>query len=93
MARWGALPEQAAAFIGQPEPEELEVLPDNWAALEWWLAVDDLLRFEQGIPLGLDVVAVEAEARLSGRETTPAMFGQLRLLAREAVSELNRRRQ
>jgi len=58
----------------------IEVLNVCYPAVEWFFQVYDLLRWNQHFCLGLDVVAVEADARMRGLEINPKDYQHLRTL-------------
>lgn len=58
----------------------IEILKSNYAALMWFFQVYDLLRWNQHYCLGLDVVAVEADARMRGVEVNKNDYQRLRTL-------------
>ena len=60
--------------------DEIEVLNSCYPAVEWFFQVYDLLRWNQHFCLGLDVVAVEADARMRGIEINPSDYQNLRTL-------------
>lgn len=88
----GATEEQIAATCNHAQQQStFEVLEANWPALQWFLEVDDLFRYEGGVCLGLDVLAIQANAQMSGQEVVPADYKKLRLLGQMAASELNKK--
>lgn len=73
-----------------------EVLPENQAAVELFVAVQTQWRVAGmgGLPVGLDYAGVEAAGRLLGTAMTPVLFDDLRLMegaALRAMTEGRRR--
>lgn len=74
---------------------EAESVDDNpiefWAehqtALNWWWQVQDLMRYNGAVCMGLDVLAVKADSELSGRKVNQEDYLKLRLIA-QTVTEL-----
>ncbi|MCE9679617.1 hypothetical protein LZP69_10640 [Shewanella sp. AS1] len=60
---------------------------EHEAALNWWWQVQDLLRYNECVCMGLDVLAVKADSELSGREVSVEDYQKLRLIA-HTVTEL-----
>lgn len=55
--------------IEADEPEAIQVVfwQEHQGALNWWWQVQDLLRYNGAVCMGLDVLAVKADSELSGR--------------------------
>lgn len=85
--------QQELANWGVSEPESNDEPPplwqENWPAIEWWLSIPGFLKFNQHVCLGMDVIAVKADAELSGRETMPVQYQKLKVIARTIAEELN----
>lgn len=73
------------------QDRELELLPENITAFYWFLDVDDLWIYTQGIRVALDVSAVLADATASERKYTKQDYQKLRILSRHVVSILSER--
>ena len=69
-------------------PAAFPVHPDNWPAVETFLALSTQWRHAgaPGIPTGLDYAAIEPTLRLIGHEPTPGLFAGLRLMEAEALN-------
>ncbi|WP_155741975.1 hypothetical protein [Vibrio nigripulchritudo] len=82
LANWG---------IQEPRSQEesIVVWEENWAAIEWWLSVPGFLKFNQHVCLGMDVLAVKADADLCRRAVVPSQYQQLKVIARALAEELN----
>jgi hypothetical protein len=73
----------------EPADEAIPLWVENWPAIEWWLSIPGFLKFNQQVCLGMDVIAVKADAELAGRDTTPEQYQQLKVIARTIAEELN----
>lgn len=87
---------EIAAFgiVGQEdeEPEPPVVFWDEHrAAIEWWLQVQDLLRWQGPICEGLDVMAVKADSEMAGRTIVSEDYQRLRLIAATVKTVFNER--
>lgn len=91
MRLFGFTDAQINQYRQSQEPQHFEVLEANWAALEWFLEVDDLFKTDQGVIIGLDVIAIKADAEMAGRTITPELYSKLRILGRTATAELNKK--
>ncbi|AYA63828.1 DUF1799 domain-containing protein [Alteromonas sp. RKMC-009] len=69
----------------------LELLPENQAAFYWFLDVDDLWIFSEGIRVALDIRAVLADAEAIERRYTKQDYVKLRQLSRHVVATLAER--
>ena len=91
LAAWGLTTDQAP----NEEPEVFEVWDEHKDALLWWCNGGAQLRFIPGGDgkslrcQGLDVVALEADARLGGRTVKPDDYERIKLIAREVTEHLN----
>lgn len=63
---------------------------EHQAALNWWWQVQDLMRYQDCVCLGLDVTAVKADSDLSGREVVSEDYQKLKLIAHTVTEALNR---
>ncbi|MBN05129.1 MAG: hypothetical protein CMK08_13235 [Ponticaulis sp.] len=80
------------AEIALLKPDDhFEVLPENMAAIEWFISTDDLYIWNGPVCVGLDVKAVRDDAILSGRKTTPDDYNKLRLLGQVYADELTKK--
>lgn len=81
------------AMFGIKQPRQelqgIEFWDCHKIAVEWWLQVQDLMRYEQSICIGLDVVAIKADAEMSGREIDKEDYLKLRLIAKTVTDILN----
>ncbi|MFS1704483.1 hypothetical protein [Alteromonas sp. AMM-1] len=73
--------------------DHFEVLEQNWPVIKWFADVQDLFVYCNGWCRGLDVSAVEADAKLAAREFTAEDYKGLRLLAKHVANERNNRLQ
>lgn len=64
---------------------------EHKAALDWWWQVQDLLRYNGAVCMGLDVPAVKADAEMSGREINQEDYQKLRLIAHTVIAVFNDR--
>ncbi|WKE64333.1 DUF1799 domain-containing protein [Gallaecimonas kandeliae] len=94
------LDKEAAAFglvIEREEPPDIEVWEEHRDALTWWMEIRDLLRWTPSpigsICDGLDVQAVEADARMRGRTINPDDYARVRLIAATVADHFNERLQ
>ncbi|EIN5959845.1 DUF1799 domain-containing protein [Vibrio cholerae] len=72
-------------------PEEIELWPENLAAVEWWLTIPGFLKWQNGFCLGMDTHAVQADAQLSGRTVSPSDYAKLKAIAATACDLMNTR--
>lgn len=91
MRLFGFTEAQIEQYRKSQEPQHFEVLEANWPALEWFLEVDDLFKTDQCVVIGLDVLAIKADAEMSGRQISPEVYTKLRILGRVATAELNKK--
>lgn len=91
MACWQIPEEQQSELLAPETPATFELWPDNKVAVDWWLQVSDLMRWNGSACLGLDVVAVQANCQLSGCQPPAEVYQQLRLFARCVAEEFNYR--
>lgn len=90
MQAMGATQSQINQHLGHLHADDdCLVLEENWAALGWFLDVDDLFRYQDSVCLGLDVLAVKADADMLGRQYETSDYKALRHIAKEAASQLN----
>lgn len=75
----------------QRDTESFEVHPRNHGAVEWFCEVADLMRYQNGVCLGLDLPQVQADSQLRGRPCCPDSYQRLRQMARAAADRLNER--
>lgn len=73
--------------------QHCEIYEENWRAVEWFLEVDDLFVVSNGVLIGLDINAIQADATMSGRTYTPEDYKKLRILGRAAAAEVNAKNQ
>jgi hypothetical protein len=81
---------QIDAELG-PKDEGFQVWPENWPALQAFLAVQTQWAIGMNGPTGLDYTRVRAGLELAGVETTPALFQKLRILESAALAALSKR--
>lgn len=91
MRLFGFTEVQIAQYRQSQEPQHFDVLEANWPALEWFLDVDDLFKTDQGVVIGLDVLAIKADAEMAGREIDPQLYAKLRIMGRIATAEINKK--
>lgn len=73
----------------EPEPEVFEVWDEHREALLWWCQGGAQLTFNGPVCTGLDVVAVQADAQLSGRTIDPDDYQRLQAIARQVTQWIN----
>ena len=77
----------------EPEAELFEVWKEHQEALLWWLQGGAQLKFHSSpngsVCTGLDVVALKADAELSGRTVDPQDYRRIQLIARMVAEHLN----
>ena len=77
----------------EPAPDEFEVWDEHQEALLWWCNGGGQLKFiatAKGVSCqGLDVVALKADAELSGRRVNPDDYQRMQLIARMVADHLN----
>ncbi|GLX86376.1 hypothetical protein tloyanaT_26290 [Thalassotalea loyana] len=73
------------------QPRACELLSENLDTFMWFTQVDDLLKYQNGVCLGLDVLAVKADCEMSQREVTPTQYKHLRAMASAVAHKLNER--
>ncbi len=69
--------------------DDFDVYAENWNAIVWFNDVYQLLHVVGNRYMGIDVCALEADARMSGRSIDPSDYKRLRTLARFVSKELN----
>lgn len=92
------LDEDLAAWGVEQAPEPIQEFFDVWEehqeALLWWCQGGAQLRYfstPDGIRCqGLDVVALKADAELSGRTVKPEDYERIQQIARQVTEHLNR---
>ncbi len=70
----------------------IEFWAEHENAIVWWLQVQDLLRYSHNqitVCEGLDVVAVQADVVMSGRQVDPVDYQKLRLIGHTVTSLFN----
>jgi len=70
--------------------DDFEVLPENWPVLEWFLQVDDLFIYNGHVCMGLDILAIKADAEMQGKTVNPDHYIGLRQLGRYATNEIQK---
>lgn len=79
------------ALISELQKDQrIEVLPMNWSVVCWFAEVCDLLKYRaiDGMCLGLDLLQIESEARLSERAFHKSDFVGLRVMSRSVAQTL-----
>ena len=74
----------------EPEPEVVEVWEEHREALMWWCQGGNQLKFNGNCCLGLDVVALQADACMAGRRVSPDTYQRMQLIGRQVAEHLNR---
>lgn len=74
-----------------PKEEGFQVWPENWPAVEAFLAVQTQWSIGMAGPTGLDYTRVRAGLELAGMQVTPELFQKLRILESAALSALARK--
>lgn len=85
LAAWGITPTPAN------EPDIFEVWHEHKQALLWWCQGGGQLKFNGLVCTGLDVLALQADASLSGRTIAPDDYQRMQLIARQVAAHLNSR--
>ncbi|WP_330925286.1 hypothetical protein [Candidatus Sororendozoicomonas aggregata] len=87
LAAWGVTDDP------QPQPDTVEVWEEHREALLWWFSGGAQLKWLATaggmVCQGLDVVALRADATLSGRDVTPEDYQRMRLIATVVAETLN----
>ena len=70
--------------------QHIEILPVNWPVVCWFVEVCDLFKYRaiDGMCLGLDLLQIESEARLSERVFKKEDFAGLRVMSRGIAQTL-----
>lgn len=91
MRLFGAADNDISAFECSQEDvdDDFYVYEDNWPVLCWFLDVSDQFNYTQGVCTGVNLIGIQSDAQMSGREYTPEQYSSLRFLMRMAVRELN----
>lgn len=91
MQRAGAPEEVIASFKEQQKTQTLVIHPMNWNAVKWFLEVCELWQWRSPSHcIGLDWLAVEAEARMRGQAINHNDFKKLKIIASEACYLINK---
>ncbi len=89
--------EQELAFWGindeQEQQSDIELWEENLNAWQWFLSVPSFLKWNNNVCLGMDILAVQADAQLAGLDTNPSDYQKLKVIARTLTEELNSREQ
>jgi hypothetical protein len=73
------------------QENNFEVFPQNWPVVTWFIEVSDLMRYRSdGACLGLDLLQVESDAKLSNKSFTQAHYNGLRIMSKAAARALNK---
>ncbi len=72
-----------------PEVKSIEFWDCHQGAVDWWIQVQDLMRYQERFCLGLDIVAIKADADMSGREFEKDDYLKLRIIAQTVTKILN----
>lgn len=92
MQELGADSTTIAQHTAHLDPDDtFEVWPPLWEVIQWFVATDDLYRWHNGFCLGLDLVQLQAEAALTGRQFTPEQFEDLRFISHIFADELTKK--
>ncbi len=75
----------------EAEPEPVVFWDEHRSAIEWWLQVQDLLRWQGPVCEGLDVNAVKADAEMSGRTINADDYHRLKLISHTVKTLFNDR--
>lgn len=77
----------------EPQSEVFDVWEEHKEALLWWCNGGSQLKFNTGphgtVCTGLDVVALKADAELSGRQVDPDDYNRMKLIALHVAEHLN----
>lgn len=87
MALWGI------SDPSDPLDETIGVWPENWEAMNWWLSIPSFLVWNFSHCVGMNVLAVKADAEMSGRDIVPDDYRRLKIIARTLTEELNNGKQ
>jgi hypothetical protein len=88
LRKFGAAEAEIDRMLGPAAPADFEVWPDNWPAVEAFIAVQTQWATGMGGATGLDYARVRAGLAMAGIDVTPELFGQLRLLESGALEGL-----
>ena len=89
LAAFGFPPAEIAQQLDEASPDVFELLPENQTVIAWFGDVQECLRWNNQLCLGLDWCQVKAEAELSGREIDQKELERLRLFGREFAAALS----
>ncbi|WP_243033013.1 hypothetical protein [Vibrio cincinnatiensis] len=87
--------EKALWGLESDDEEEEELIPiwdENWDVVMWWLSIPSFLKWNFNRCVGMDVMAVKADAEMSSREINPADYQKLKVIARTVTEEFNERK-
>lgn len=70
---------------------EIPMLPENKAAFFWFLDVDDLWQYSEGMRTCLDIQAILADAQITGRQYSKLDYQKLRIIGRNVINCLAER--
>ncbi|MBY8232368.1 hypothetical protein [Vibrio fluvialis] len=85
-ALWGI-----ETLTDEPEDHAISVWKENWDAITWWLSIPGFLKWNFNRCIGMDVMAVKADAEMSHRDINPDDYQKLKVIARTVTEELNGR--
>lgn len=63
----------------------IELLPENKTAFYWFLDIDDLWQYTEGMRTCLDIQAILADAQISGRRYSNRDYQKLRIIGRHVI--------
>ena len=85
MRKFGAAEAEIEAMLGDEQPDEYEVGPENWPAVQAFLCVQTQWSTGMGGPTGLDYARMQAGLGMAGVHVTAELFEQLRLIESGAL--------
>jgi len=73
------------------QEKKIEVFPENWPVVLWFLSVCDFIAFRHdGRCLGLDMQDVKAESEMGKREYSASDFKGLRVMSVAVARTINK---
>lgn len=67
---------------------DLEVVPENWAAFWWFIEVSEFWIWSKGYRVALDIQTIMLDASITKREYTSSDYVKLKELGRHASAAL-----
>lgn len=87
---FGAPPEVIDKYLEEHETtSEFELFVEHQAAFEWFIEVQELFNFVNGVCLGLNPIAVESDARMTRRKVKSKDYKKLKIIGQEIAQLIN----